>query len=71
MCFGKHQTNLLVPLVAAVLAATLVQGVTSYALTQLLSKAAQRDDHRTAAQGAGTRGTAPGGLLRLPTRPAR
>ena len=40
--FGKHQTNLLVPLVAAVLAATLVQGVTSYALTQLLSKAAQR-----------------------------
>src|SRR5258705_6182694 len=40
--FGKHQTNLLVPLVVAVLAATLVQGVTSYALTQLLSKAAQR-----------------------------
>ncbi len=40
--FGKHQTKLLVPLVAAVLAATLVQGVTSYALTQLLSKAAQR-----------------------------
>src|SRR6266566_793100 len=40
--FGKHQKNLLVPLVVAVLAATLVQGVTSYALTQLLSKAAQR-----------------------------
>src|ERR1700687_283329 len=40
--FGKHQTNLLLPLVVAVLAATLVQGVTSYALTQLLSKAAQR-----------------------------
>src|SRR4030088_1475986 len=40
--FGKHQTNLLLPLVAAVLTATLIQGVTSYALTQLLSKAAQR-----------------------------
>ena len=40
--FGKHQTNLLLPLVGAVLLATLVQGVTSYALTQLLSKAAQR-----------------------------
>src|ERR1700682_4603735 len=40
--FGKHQTRLLLPLVVAVLAATLVQGVTSYALTQLLSKAAQR-----------------------------
>ena len=40
--FGKHQTKLLLPLVGAVLLATLVQGVTSYALTQLLSKAAQR-----------------------------
>src|SRR6202166_4905128 len=40
--FSKHQTKLLMPLVAAVLLATLVQGVTSYALTQLLSKAAQR-----------------------------
>jgi ABC-type multidrug transport system fused ATPase/permease subunit len=40
--FSKHQTNLLMPLVAAILLATLVQGVTSYALTQLLSKAAQR-----------------------------
>ncbi|MBZ5642657.1 MAG: ABC transporter ATP-binding protein/permease [Acidobacteriia bacterium] len=40
--FSKHQTNLLIPLVAAVLLATLIQGLTSYALTQLLSKAAQR-----------------------------
>src|ERR1019366_3817192 len=40
--FSKHQTKLLMPLVAAVLLATLVQGLTSYALTQLLSKAAQR-----------------------------
>ena len=40
--FSKHQTKLLMPLVGAVLLATLVQGVTSYALTQLLSKAAQR-----------------------------
>ena len=40
--FAKHQTKILMPLVGAVLLATLMQGVTSYALTQLLSKAAQR-----------------------------
>jgi ABC-type multidrug transport system fused ATPase/permease subunit len=34
--------DLLLPIVLAILAATTVQGVTSYALTQLLSKAAQR-----------------------------
>ena len=39
---GKHQLNLLAPLVLAVAGATLVQGVTSFSLTQLLSKAAQR-----------------------------
>jgi subfamily B ATP-binding cassette protein MsbA len=39
---GKRQTDLLVPLVGAVLAATLIQGATSFGLTQLLSKAAQR-----------------------------
>ncbi len=39
---GKKQTQLLVPLILAVLAATLVQGITSFSLTQLLSKAAQR-----------------------------
>ena len=39
---GKHRGNMLLPLVAAVAAATLVQGITSYALTQLLSKEAQR-----------------------------
>ena len=39
---GKHQTGLLRPLVLSVLLATLVQGVTSFSLTQLLSKAAQR-----------------------------
>src|SRR6266496_1918647 len=38
----KHQTQLLKPLVLAVLLATLIQGVTSFGLTQLLSKAAQR-----------------------------
>ena len=38
----KHQTGLLRPLVFSVLLATLVQGVTSFSLTQLLSKAAQR-----------------------------
>ncbi len=38
----KHQTQLLKPLVLAVLLATVVQGITSFGLTQLLSKAAQR-----------------------------
>jgi ABC-type multidrug transport system fused ATPase/permease subunit len=38
----KHHTALLRPLVTAVLLATLVQGITSFSLTQLLSKAAQR-----------------------------
>jgi ABC-type bacteriocin/lantibiotic exporter with double-glycine peptidase domain len=37
-----HQTRLLTPLVGGVLLATLLQGVTSYTLTQTLSKAAQR-----------------------------
>jgi ABC-type multidrug transport system fused ATPase/permease subunit len=39
---SKGQTGLLRPLVFSVLTATLVQGVTSFSLTQLLSKAAQR-----------------------------
>jgi subfamily B ATP-binding cassette protein MsbA len=39
---GKGQTALLKPLVLAVLLATFIQGVTSFSLTQLLSKAAQR-----------------------------
>jgi subfamily B ATP-binding cassette protein MsbA len=39
---GKHHANLLVPLVLAVSAATAIQGVTSFTLTQLISKAAQR-----------------------------
>ncbi|MCC7153266.1 MAG: ABC transporter ATP-binding protein [Bryobacterales bacterium] len=39
---GKHRTELLNPLILAVLAATTVQGVTSFWLTQLLSKSAQR-----------------------------
>jgi subfamily B ATP-binding cassette protein MsbA len=37
-----RQTNLLLPLVGGVLFATTLQGVTSYTLTQTLSKAAQR-----------------------------
>jgi subfamily B ATP-binding cassette protein MsbA len=37
-----HQSQLLVPIVLGVLAATLIQGITSFGLTQLLSKAAQR-----------------------------
>jgi ABC-type multidrug transport system fused ATPase/permease subunit len=39
---GKHRPALLVPLVLAVVSATVLQGVTSFGLTQLLSKAAQR-----------------------------
>jgi subfamily B ATP-binding cassette protein MsbA len=39
---GKRELQLLVPLVLAIVGATAVQGVSSYALTQLLSKAAQR-----------------------------
>jgi ABC-type multidrug transport system fused ATPase/permease subunit len=40
--FTKHQTSLLPWIVSAVLIATLIQGLTSYTLTQLLSKAGQR-----------------------------
>jgi len=38
----KGQSKLLVPIVLGVLGATLIQGLTSFSLTQLLSKAAQR-----------------------------
>ena len=39
---GKRQTQLLTPIVLGVLAATIVQGLTSFTLTQLLSKSAQK-----------------------------
>ena len=39
---GKHNQDMLVPLVAAVVGATILQGISSFTLTQLLSKAAQR-----------------------------
>jgi subfamily B ATP-binding cassette protein MsbA len=39
---AKKQIRLLVPIVLAVLAATVIQGLTSFTLTQLLSKSAQR-----------------------------
>src|SRR5438552_4920985 len=39
---GKRRIDLLMPLVAGVITATLIQGATSFTLTQLLSKAAQR-----------------------------
>src|SRR5690348_1193951 len=39
---GKHRRDLLLPLVLAVVCATAIQGLTSFTLTQLLSKAAQR-----------------------------
>ncbi len=39
---AKHHIELLKPIVLAVLGATVLQGITSFSLTQLLSKAAQR-----------------------------
>src|SRR5208282_1763314 len=39
---GKRQVNLLLPIVLAVIGATIIQGLTSFTLTQLLSKSAQR-----------------------------
>jgi ABC-type multidrug transport system fused ATPase/permease subunit len=39
---GKRQMELLTPLVLGILGATLLQGVTSFSLTQILSKAGQR-----------------------------
>ena len=39
---AKHRPDLLLPLVGAVLAATFIQGLSSFSLTQLLSKEGQR-----------------------------
>jgi len=39
---GRRQSDLLLPLVGAVVAATVVQGLGSFALVQLVSKAAQK-----------------------------
>ena len=39
---GKKQVELLLPLILIVLGATVIQGITSYSLTQLLSVAAQK-----------------------------
>ena len=39
---GKRRIELLLPIVSAVIAATVLQGVTDFSLTQLLSKEAQR-----------------------------
>src|SRR6202043_2117729 len=39
---GKHHIHLLTPIVLAVLLATIIQGLTSFTLTQLLSKSAQK-----------------------------
>jgi ABC-type multidrug transport system fused ATPase/permease subunit len=39
---GKRQVGLLTPLVLVVITATVIQGITSYSLTQLLSKASWR-----------------------------
>jgi ABC-type multidrug transport system fused ATPase/permease subunit len=39
---NKHQTSLLVPLVLGVVTATIIQGITSFGMTQLVSKAGQK-----------------------------
>jgi ABC-type multidrug transport system fused ATPase/permease subunit len=39
---GKRQVQLLTPIVLAILSATIIQGLTSFTLTQLLSKSAQK-----------------------------
>jgi len=39
---GKHDQSLLTPLVLAIVGATMIQGITSFSLTQLLSKTGQR-----------------------------
>jgi len=40
--FAAHQMRFLLPIVLSVIAATLIQGLSSFTLTQLLSKSAQR-----------------------------
>ncbi len=42
LVFNQRRMDMLLPIVGAVLGATILQGVTSYALTQTLSKAGQR-----------------------------
>ncbi len=39
---AKHQVQFLIPIVLCVITATLIQGITSFTLTQLFSKSAQR-----------------------------
>jgi ABC-type multidrug transport system fused ATPase/permease subunit len=39
---AKHQVQFLIPIVLTVISATLIQGITSFTLTQLFSKSAQR-----------------------------
>jgi subfamily B ATP-binding cassette protein MsbA len=60
---GKKQIQLLTPIVLAVLTATVIQGLTSFTLTQVLSKSAQ-DDCRTAPPGAGAHRPLACGVLR-------
>ena len=66
---GKKHFQLLYPLVGVVLVATLIQGLTSFALTQTLSKAAQKLitelRRRCRSTSAGSRSP-----ITTPTRPA-
>ena len=56
---GKQQIALLTPLVLTVIGATVIQGITSFTLTQLLSKAGQRLIAELRQQGAGTHRPSP------------
>ena len=67
---GKRHFRMLYPLVGVVLLATLVQGLTSFALTQTLSKAAQKLIAELRRRVQEHVGRLSGLLLRLPTRPA-
>jgi len=55
----KRNIQLLKPLVLGVLLATVVQGITSFSLTQLLSQGRPTPDRRASAEGAGSCGRLP------------
>jgi ABC-type bacteriocin/lantibiotic exporter with double-glycine peptidase domain len=61
----KRQENLLLPIIGTILAATIIQGLTSFTLTQLLS-----NDHRPAPTSASAHREAAGGRFTMRIRPA-
>ena len=67
---GRQRADLLVPLALAAGAATMVQAVTSFALSQVLGVAAQTRHHRHAAARRGARRTAAGRATSIRRSPA-